>query len=62
MKDGRTLASLGLGGLDRDQLQTLLREGFDDDRRLAPRSPASAPAAWAAASRWRSPMPATPSP
>ncbi len=28
MKDGRTLASLGLGGLDRDQLQTLLREGF----------------------------------
>ena len=28
MSDGRTLASLGLGGLDRDQLQTLLREGF----------------------------------
>jgi opine dehydrogenase len=28
MKDGRTLASLGLGGLDRDQLQILLREGF----------------------------------
>jgi opine dehydrogenase len=26
---GRTLASLGLGGLDRDGLQTLLREGFD---------------------------------
>jgi opine dehydrogenase len=26
---GRTLASLGLGGLDRNQLQTLLREGFD---------------------------------
>jgi opine dehydrogenase len=25
---GRTLASLGLGGLDRDALQTLLREGF----------------------------------
>jgi opine dehydrogenase len=28
MNEGRTLASLGLGGLDRDQLQTLLREGF----------------------------------
>jgi opine dehydrogenase len=28
MKKGRTLASLGLGGLDRNQLQTLLREGF----------------------------------
>jgi opine dehydrogenase len=28
-KGGRTLASLGLGGLGRDQLQTLLREGFD---------------------------------
>jgi opine dehydrogenase len=28
MTHGRTLASLGLGGLDRDQLQTLLREGF----------------------------------
>jgi opine dehydrogenase len=28
MKNGRTLASLGLGGLDRGQLQTLLREGF----------------------------------
>jgi opine dehydrogenase len=28
MKNGRTLASLGLGHLDRDQLQTLLREGF----------------------------------
>jgi opine dehydrogenase len=28
MSDGRTLASLGLGGLDRDQLQALLREGF----------------------------------
>jgi opine dehydrogenase len=25
----RTLENLGLGGLDRDQLQTLLREGFD---------------------------------
>jgi opine dehydrogenase len=29
MKDGRTLPSLGLGGLDRDRLQTLLREGLD---------------------------------
>jgi opine dehydrogenase len=29
MKHGRTLASLGLGGLNRSQLQTLLREGFD---------------------------------
>jgi opine dehydrogenase len=28
MKDGRTLASLGLGGLGREQLQDLLREGF----------------------------------
>jgi opine dehydrogenase len=28
MKHGRTLDSLGLGGLDRDQLKTLLREGF----------------------------------
>ena len=28
MKEGRTLASLGLGGLDRQQLQTLLREGL----------------------------------
>lgn len=28
MREGRTLASLGLGGLDREQLQTLLREGF----------------------------------
>jgi opine dehydrogenase len=28
LKDGRTLASLGLGGLDREQLQTLLRRGF----------------------------------
>jgi opine dehydrogenase len=28
MKDGRTLASLGLGDLDRDQLQILLRKGF----------------------------------
>jgi opine dehydrogenase len=27
-KGGRTLTSLGLGGLDRDQLQTLLRGGF----------------------------------
>jgi opine dehydrogenase len=29
MEGGRTLASLGLGHLDRDELQTLLREGFD---------------------------------
>jgi opine dehydrogenase len=29
MKHGRTLASLGFGGLNRIQLQTLLREGFD---------------------------------
>jgi len=28
MKEGRTLASLSLGGLDRDGLQTLLRRGF----------------------------------
>ncbi|MEA2796035.1 MAG: opine dehydrogenase [Bradyrhizobium sp.] len=28
MKTGRTLASLGFGGLDRDKLQSLLREGF----------------------------------
>jgi opine dehydrogenase len=28
MRDGRTLASLGLGGLDRNQLQALLYEGF----------------------------------
>jgi opine dehydrogenase len=28
MRDGRTLTSLGLGGLNRGQLQTLLREGF----------------------------------
>jgi opine dehydrogenase len=28
MKTGRTLASLGLGGLDRAGLQRLLREGF----------------------------------
>jgi hypothetical protein len=28
MKHGRTLASLGLAGPDRDQLQILLREGF----------------------------------
>ena len=28
MKDGRTLANLGLGGLHRAELQTLLREGF----------------------------------
>jgi opine dehydrogenase len=28
MKHGRTLESLGLGGLDRDQLKALLREGF----------------------------------
>jgi opine dehydrogenase len=29
LEGGRTLASLGLGHLDRDELQTLLREGFD---------------------------------
>jgi opine dehydrogenase len=29
MEGGRTLASLGLGHLDRGELQTLLREGFD---------------------------------
>ena len=29
MKHGRTLASLGLGGLSRDQLQALLRDGFE---------------------------------
>ena len=29
MKNGRTLASLGFGGLDRDKLQSLLREGFE---------------------------------
>jgi opine dehydrogenase len=29
VKHGRTLESLGLGGFTRDQLQTLLREGFD---------------------------------
>jgi opine dehydrogenase len=28
LKDGRTLATLGLGGLNREQLQILLREGF----------------------------------
>jgi opine dehydrogenase len=28
LKSGRTLASLGLGGLDRSKLQALLREGF----------------------------------
>jgi opine dehydrogenase len=28
MKGGRTLASLGLGDLDRGQLQSLLRKGF----------------------------------
>jgi opine dehydrogenase len=28
MSSGRTLASLGLGDLDRDGLQALLREGF----------------------------------
>ena len=28
MKSGRTLARLGLGGLDSDELQTLLRKGF----------------------------------
>jgi opine dehydrogenase len=28
-KDGRSLASLGLGGLNRGQLRTLLRVGFD---------------------------------
>jgi opine dehydrogenase len=29
VEGGRTLADLGLGHLDRDELQTLLREGFD---------------------------------
>jgi opine dehydrogenase len=29
LQGGRTLVSLGLGHLDRDELQTLLREGFD---------------------------------
>ena len=29
MQTGRTLASLGLGGLDRTELQTFLRQGFD---------------------------------
>ncbi len=29
VKGGRTLASLGLGGLNRGELQTLLREGFE---------------------------------
>jgi hypothetical protein len=29
MKGGRTLASLGLGGFGRDELQALLREGFN---------------------------------
>jgi opine dehydrogenase len=29
LKSGRTLASLGLAGLDRARLQTLLRKGFD---------------------------------
>jgi opine dehydrogenase len=29
METGRTLASLGLGGIDRSQLQNLLREGFE---------------------------------
>ena len=28
LEGGRTLASLGLGHLDRDELQVLLREGF----------------------------------
>jgi len=28
MKDGRSLAALGLGSFSRDQLQTLLRDGF----------------------------------
>ena len=28
MKQGRTLGTLGFGDLNRDQLQTLLREGF----------------------------------
>jgi len=28
MRSGRTLSSLGFGGIDRDQLQKLLREGF----------------------------------
>ena len=30
LEGGRTLASLGLGHLDRDELQSLLREGFDE--------------------------------
>jgi hypothetical protein len=29
MKSGRTLASLGLGGLTKSELKTLLREGFE---------------------------------
>ena len=29
VKHGRTLSSLGLGGLNRAELQTLLREGFE---------------------------------
>ena len=29
MKGGRTLASLGLGGLTQSELKTLLREGFE---------------------------------
>ena len=29
MKSGRTLASLGLGGLTQSELKTLLREGFE---------------------------------
>jgi opine dehydrogenase len=28
LEGGRTLASLGLGGLDREKLQRLLRDGF----------------------------------
>ena len=59
---GRTLASLGLGGLDRDELADAAARGISPMTALAPPSPVSAPAAWAAASRWRSPMPATPSP
>ena len=62
MQDGRTLASLGLGDLDRDATAGLVARRALADDGPRPRSPVSAPAAWAAASRWRSPMPATPSP
>ena len=46
----------------RADCRTCLREGFERMTAARPWSPASAPAAWAAASRWHSPMPATPSP